>query len=193
VGVAARPGLRPSGASESISIDEISKKGGIAMKIRMTNDKDFKEIYNIINDAACAYKGIIPDDMWHEPYMTESELSIQINDGVVFLCCENEKEIQGVMGYQDKKDVFLIRHAYVRTKNRKSGIGSNLLNEIIKKIDKPILIGTWAAASWAIKFYEKNGFSLVSEQERERLLRTYWKISERQIATSVVLANSGYF
>jgi N-acetylglutamate synthase-like GNAT family acetyltransferase len=162
------------------------------VNIRSTDKNDFQQILEIINDAADAYKGIIPNDMWHEPYMSALELKEQINDGVIFLCYEEDGSIQGVMGYQNKGDVFLIRHAYVRTVCRKTGIGSKLLDIIIMKICVPILIGTWAAASWAIRFYEKNGFVQVNEQECEILLRKYWKISDRQVETSVVLANDKF-
>jgi N-acetylglutamate synthase-like GNAT family acetyltransferase len=160
--------------------------------IRMTTDEDFEEIFNIINDAAIAYKGVIPPDRWHEPYMTREELQSQIEDGVLFSCYVDDDEIVGVMGIQDKSDVALIRHAYVRTKQRKKGIGTLLLQELIKDIRKPVLIGTWKAADWAIRFYEKHGFRLVEDEEKDRLLKKYWAIPDRQIETSVVLADGKY-
>src|SRR5712672_3216950 len=120
---------------------------------------DFDEILGIINDAAIAYKGVIPPDRWHEPYMSSEELRLQIEDGVRFSCYVDNNGIVGVMGIQDKQDVNLIRHAYVRTKQRKSGIGTLLLLELINSSQKPVLIGTWKAAHWAIRFYEKHGFS----------------------------------
>jgi N-acetylglutamate synthase-like GNAT family acetyltransferase len=155
--------------------------------IRQATDEDFDEIFNIINDAAIAYKGIIPPDRWHEPYMTKEELKEQIEDGVRFSCYVDNNEIAGVMGIQDKTDVDLIRHAYVRTKQRQKGIGTLLLQELLRDSKKPILIGTWKAAQWAISFYEKHGFCLVDEQEKNRLLKKYWKIPDRQVETSVVL------
>ena len=155
--------------------------------IRKCAYEDFEAIFNIINDAAIAYKGVIPPDRWHEPYMTKEELKAQIEDGVRFSCHVDNNEIIGVMGIQDKTDVELIRHAYVRTKQRNKGIGTLLLRELIQDSTKPILIGTWKAAYWAISFYEKHGFCLVDEQEKNRLLKKYWAIPERQVETSVVL------
>jgi len=160
--------------------------------IRKGTDDDFAEILHIINDAAVAYKGVIPQDRWHEPYMTKEELREQIENGVEFSCYVEADEILGVMGIQDRTDVDLIRHAYVRTKCRNMGIGSLLLTELLKSSSKPILIGTWRAASWAIGFYEKHGFSLVEEEEKNRLLRKYWKIPDRQVETSVVLVDGKY-
>jgi N-acetylglutamate synthase-like GNAT family acetyltransferase len=160
--------------------------------IRKATDRDFAEILNIINDAAIAYKGVIPPDRWHEPYMTNAELTAQLEDGVMFSCYLDNNEIIGVMGIQDKTDVCLIRHAYVRTKQRKQGIGSRLLQELIINSQKPILIGTWKAAHWAINFYEKHGFYLVDEAEKNRLLKKYWTIPDRQVETSVVLADEKF-
>jgi len=160
--------------------------------IRKATVEDFEEIFNIINDAAIAYKGVIPPDQWHEPYMTREELKAQIEDGVGFSCYVDGDEIIGVMGIQDKGDVALIRHAYVRTKRRNSGIGTILLQDLINGATKPILIGTWKAASWAISFYEKHGFSLVGEEEKDRLLKKYWAIPDRQVETSVVLVDERY-
>lgn len=151
------------------------------------NKNDFMEIYEIINDAAKAYKSIIPEDRYHEPYMTEEELETQINQGVKFWCYKKNKVIMGVMGIQDKGEVTLIRHAYVKTMYRKSGIGSELLRQLLNTTDKPVLIGTWADASWAIDFYQKHGFRLTSSSEKEKLLRRFWNIPERQVETSVVL------
>jgi N-acetylglutamate synthase-like GNAT family acetyltransferase len=160
--------------------------------IRKATDEDFEDIFNIINDAAIAYKGVIPPDRWHEPYMTREELQSQIEDGVRFTCYVDNNEVIGVMGIQDKPDVALIRHAYVRTKQRKKGIGTLLLQELIKNAKKPILIGTWKSADWAIRFYEKHGFSLVEEEEKNHLLKKYWAIPDRQIETSVVLVDGKY-
>jgi GNAT superfamily N-acetyltransferase len=149
--------------------------------------EDFFQIHEIINDAAMAYKGIIPADRWHDPYMPEKELREQIGDGVQFWCYVEGGVMLGVMGIQDKGDVTLIRHAYVRTAARNLGIGGKLLRHLRMLTAKPILIGTWADAAWAIEFYKKQGFRLVTFEEKERLLRKYWKIPERQIETSVVL------
>ena len=158
--------------------------------IRRCTESDLQTIFEVINDAAIAYKGLIPEDRWHEPYMSAQEVRHEIQDGVVFWGFEKDGELLGVMGIQDKGDVVLIRHAYVRTRSRKLGIGENLLLHLESLTEKPILIGTWKAASWAISFYEKNGYTLVSEEDKNRLLQKYWSIPERQIETSVVLANS---
>ena len=150
---------------------------------------DFNEIYAIINDAASAYRGIIPEDRWHDPYMPEEELKKQVEEGVEFYCYQEEDKILGVMGIQLKADVTLIRHAYVRTASRSKGIGSKLLEYLRSIATTPVLIGTWADASWAIAFYERHGFRLLSTEEKNKLLRKYWSIPERQVDTSVVLAN----
>ena len=157
--------------------------------IRRCKEADFNAIFNIINDSAQAYKGIIPQDRWHEPYMSHAELRAQIDDGIVFWGVERDGHLLGVMGIQDKCQVTLIRHAYVATRAQKQGIGKKLLKHLQCMTAKPILIGTWAAASWAISFYQKNGYKLVSEEEKNHLLRTYWTIPERQVETSLVLAN----
>jgi len=153
---------------------------------------DFNEIYLIINDGASAYRGIIPADRWHEPYMTAAELKEQIDDGVQFWIYRQDDEILGVMGIQHKDPVTLIRHAYVRTKDRKKGIGSKLLQHLCDLTANPILIGTWADAKWAIEFYQKHGFRLLLEGEKNKLLQKYWTIPVRQIETSVVLASSDW-
>ncbi len=157
--------------------------------IRRCTEGDLNEMYTIINDSAQAYKGVIPDDRWHEPYMRLGELKREIEDGVQFWGFESEGDLLGVMGIQDKGEVNLIRHAYVRTRSRKAGIGTELLRYLQAMTDKPILIGTWADAAWAIRFYEKNGYRLLSRPETERLLRRYWNIPQRQVVTSVVLAS----
>lgn len=157
--------------------------------IRPCTQNDFEEILAIINDAASAYIGFIPDDCWHEPYMSRDYLRHEMDDGVNFWGLEEKNQLIGIMGIQDKTDFTLIRHAYVRTASRNKGIGSQLLNNLQNMADKTILIGTWAAATWAISFYEKNDYSLVSTEEKNRLLKKYWKIPERQIETSVVLAS----
>jgi GNAT superfamily N-acetyltransferase len=162
--------------------------------IRQCGDADFETIYEIVNDAAAAYKGVIPADRWHEPYMPREELQHEIDAGVRFWGYEEDAgkaegvALVGVMGIQDVKDVTLIRHAYVRTAQRRKGIGGKLLSHLLTLTERPILIGTWAAATWAVRFYEKHGFRLVSEEEKNRLLKKYWSIPERQVETSVVLA-----
>ena len=157
--------------------------------IRKCTDSDLKTIFDIVSDAAIAYKGVIPADRWHEPYMPLEEIRHEIEHGVIFWGFEKECDLLGVMGIQDKGDVALIRHAYVRSRSHKQGIGQNLLLHLEGLTEKSILIGTWKAASWAISFYEKNGYALVSKTEKNRLLQKYWSIPERQIETSVVLAN----
>jgi N-acetylglutamate synthase-like GNAT family acetyltransferase len=160
--------------------------------IRKCKPKDFKAIYNIINDAAGAYKGIIPSDRWKYPYMPEDELKHEIDEGVIFWGYEEDGKLIGVMGIQEVRDVTLIRHAYVTTGRRNQGVGSSLLQSLLKKTVKPVLIGTWADAHWAIRFYEKHGFRLVSNDEKNMLLKRYWEIPERQVETSVVLVDEKY-
>ena len=156
--------------------------------IRRCGKDDFETINAIINDAAEAYSGVIPGDRFKEPYMSKEELQHEMDEGVVFWGYEEDGELVGVMGIQHIKDVTLIRHAYVRTAKRSQGIGSQLLSFLRRQTTHPILIGTWADAIWAISFYEKHGFHLVSPEEKKRLLKTYWSIPERQVETSVVLA-----
>ncbi|HYA15400.1 MAG TPA: GNAT family N-acetyltransferase [Syntrophales bacterium] len=157
--------------------------------IRPCNESEFETMYDIINDAAEAYRGIIPADRWQEPYMSKDELRHEVDDGVVFWGYEENGELLGVMGIQDVRDVTLMRHAYVRTARRNQGIGGKLLSILREKTARPVLIGTWAAAVWAVRFYEKHGFRLVSTEEKNRLLKKYWSIPERQVETSVVLAD----
>jgi len=158
--------------------------------IRKYTPQDLSGICAIINEAAQAYKGVIPEDRWHEPYMPIDELRCEIDDGVEFWGYEEAGDLLGVMGLQDRGDLYLIRHAYVRTTHQDRGIGTKLLRYLEQMTDKPILIGTWADATWAIQFYQKNGYRLLSRSETEGLLKRYWRIPERQVVTSVVLANS---
>jgi len=144
----------------------------------------------IINQAALAYKGVIPPDCWQEPYMPEEELRAEILAGVEFWGCEAQGRLLGVMGRQDLGEVTLIRHAYVDPLAQRRGVGSRLLSHLRKAIPTPVLVGAWAAAWWAIRFYEKHGFKLVPPGEKDRLLRTYWTVSARQVETSVVLADA---
>jgi N-acetylglutamate synthase-like GNAT family acetyltransferase len=155
--------------------------------IRQCYDTDFETIYEIINDAAQAYKGVIPKDLWKEPYMSKDELRREIDEGVVFWGYEEGGRLLGVMGIQHVQDVDLIRHAYVRRAKHNQGIGDRLLSRLRRQAVRQILIGTWADVRWAIHFYEKHGFHLVPPEEKDRLLKKYWSISERQIETSVVL------
>ena len=158
--------------------------------IRRCDERDFELIWSIINDGAQAYKGVIPADCWTEPYMSRDELRLEMEDGVTFWGYQEDDGLQGVMGIQRVKDVTLIRHAYVRTDNRRRGIGGRLLSHLLKLADGPVLIGTWADAVWAIRFYEKHGFHVVTPEQKERLLRRYWSVPDRQAAVSVVLADS---
>jgi N-acetylglutamate synthase-like GNAT family acetyltransferase len=159
------------------------------LRIRKSAPADTAAILAIINDAAQAYRGVIPADRWHEPYMPADQLEKEIAAGVAFWVAEEDGRVLGVMGIQDKGDVALVRHAYVSTALRRKGVGSKLLRHVEGLTAKPILIGTWASASWAIDFYRRNGFTVVSDEEKDRLLRTYWSIPARQIETSVVLAD----
>ena len=158
--------------------------------IRRCDDRDFELIWTIVNDGAQAYKGIIPTDRWAEPYMPADKLRHEIADGVVFWGCEDAGTLIGVMGLQKVQDVTLIRHAYVASGSQKRGIGGLLLSHLQGLTTDPLLVGTWADAAWAIRFYEKHGFQLVGPAEKDRLLRKYWAIPERQIETSVVLADA---
>jgi N-acetylglutamate synthase-like GNAT family acetyltransferase len=157
--------------------------------IRHCDDRDFELIWTIINDGAQAYKGIIPADHWTEPYMSREKLRHEIGQGVVFWGYEEDGSLIGVMGIQGVQDVTLIRHAYVRTGSQKRGVGARLLSHLQGLANGPVLIGTWADAVWAIHFYERYGFQLVDPREKERLLKMYWTVPERQIETSVVLAD----
>jgi len=145
---------------------------------------------DIVNDAAVAYRGHIPADRWHEPYMPLEELRSEIAAGVRFLGVERAGALLGIMGSQEVKDVTLIRHAYVRTSERGHGLGTLLLKQLLATTTRPVLIGTWRAATWAISFYERHGFQVVGDEEKNRLLNRYWTVPDRQIETSVVLADA---
>lgn len=157
--------------------------------VRRCGVGDRAAMFAIVNDAAEAYRGIIPADRWHDPYMPMAELDGEIAAGVDFWGYQRGGELHGVMGLQPVKDVTLIRHAYVRTSHRRHGIGGILLRHLLARTEGTVLIGTWAAAAWAIDFYRKHGFRLTATTEKDRLLRTYWTIPDRQIETSVVLTN----
>ena len=158
--------------------------------IRRCTARDFDLIHAIINDGARAYKGIIPADRWTEPYMSTHQLQHEINEGVIFWGYQDNGQLSGVMGIQPVRDVTLIRHAYVLSTSQKQGIGARLLAHLRELATGPVLIGTWADATWAIRFYEKHGFQIVSAAEKDQLIKTYWSISARQVETSVVLADA---
>lgn len=160
--------------------------------IRKCDERDFEAMYAIVNDAAQAYRGVIPADRWNDPYMPREELRDEIRDGIVFWGYESGGRLIGIMGIQDRGEVSLIRHAYVATAERRKGIGGLLLDELMRRSDRALLVGTWADAVWAVRFYEKHGFRLVSVEEKDRLLKKYWDIPPRQIETSVVLAEGSY-
>ena len=159
--------------------------------IRACDSRDIAAIERIVNDAALAYRGVIPADCWHEPYMPRAELDAEIAAGVRFWGWEDVGALVGVMGMQDVKDATLIRHAYVESRAQRRGIGSALMDALVPLAKGRLLVGTWAAARWAIRFYERHGFRLVTPAEKDRLLDTYWTIPERQRDTSVVLAHGG--
>jgi N-acetylglutamate synthase-like GNAT family acetyltransferase len=158
--------------------------------IRRCTDSDTGAIEAIVNEAAGAYRGVIPADRWHEPYMPRAALLAEIAAGVEFWGFEEDGRLVGVMGLQDVKDVTLIRHAYVRTGLQGRGIGGELMRALVARTGRPLLVGTWAAAHWAIRFYERHGFHLVAAAEKDRLLDTYWSIPQRQREASVVLRRS---
>ncbi len=161
--------------------------------IRRCLDNEFDTIYEIINDGAKAYKGVIPDDQWHEPYMSKSVLQQQIKEGVDFWGFDKNGTLCGVMGIQQLGDVTLIRHAYVCTSEQRRGIGGQLLELLREQSDKPFLIGMWMEATWAIEFYKKHGFQRIPKDRISGLLEKYWTISKRQVETSTVLADDKWF
>ncbi len=160
--------------------------------IRLCTEKDVGTMVEIINGSARAYEGHIPQDCYHQPYMPEDELLSEIADGVTFYGYHDGNLLVAVMGIQDKGPVVLIRHAYTRSGERGKGIGSRLLDHLLEMTTKPVLVGTWRDAEWAIRFYQKHGFRLVGAEEKNALLRTYWSISQRQVETSVVLVDEKY-
>ena len=157
--------------------------------IRQSDEADAAAILAIVNAAAQAYRGVIPADRWHEPYMPAEELATEIADGVIFWVAEEEGRLLGAMGIQDKGEVALVRHAYVAPGVQRKGVGTSLLRHVQGLTRKPVLIGTWADASWAIEFYRRNGFAVVPDGHRDSLLLRYWSIPARQVETSVVLAD----
>lgn len=158
------------------------------MTLRDCTAADADAIASVINEAAAAYRGVIPADCWHEPYMPRQELDDEIAAGVRFAgAFDEDGTLLAVMGLQQVEDVSLIRHAYTRTAAQGRGIGAALLAHLQGRTERPVLVGTWKAATWAIRFYERHGFELVDEAEKTRLLRRYWRVPPRQIETSVVL------
>ena len=162
--------------------------------IRKLTNAHLHAILNVVNDAANAYKGKIPADRWKEPYMPAQELKEEIQSGVQFYGYRENNNLLAVMGIQPVNDVTLIRHAYTLTSHQRQGVGEKLLNHllVLARTDR-ILVGTWETVQWAIKFYEKHGFKLLSRQETNRLLKKYWDIPERQVETSVVLEHKRQF
>ncbi|MGE0860699.1 MAG: GNAT family N-acetyltransferase [Gammaproteobacteria bacterium] len=160
--------------------------------IREASPSDQAAILSVINDGASAYRGVIPPDRWREPYMSEDELRSEIEAGVQFSCFLEETDLVGVMGVQDRGAVVLIRHAYIRTQARRRGIGAQLLTALTQKTTKPVLIGTWKVATWAIDFYVKHGFAVLPDNQARTLLERYWRVPVRQMETSVVLANASF-
>jgi GNAT superfamily N-acetyltransferase len=161
--------------------------------MRRCDEQDFDAIWAIINDGAQVYRGVIPEDRWTDPYMSREKLQHEINQGVVFWGYQDNGMLAAVMGLQQVQDVTLIRHAYVRRDSQKQGIGSQLLSHLRELTNDPVLIGTWADAGWAIRFYERHGFRMVSREDKDRLLKKYWNIPKRQVETSVVLADAAWW
>lgn len=159
------------------------------LRVRESRETDLSVMLAIINDAAQAYRGVIPADRWREPYMSLDEMEEEMATGVAFWVVEEESLLLGVMGIQDKGQVALVRHAYVAPRMQRKGVGSRLLRHVEGLADKPMLVGTWADASWAIEFYRRNGFTTVPYRQKNALLRKFWSIPPRQIETSVVLAD----
>ena len=158
--------------------------------IRPCGPDDFDAVDAIVNDAAAAYEGVIAPDCWHRPYMSRDELRREIEAGVAFWGWETDGGLGAVMGLQQVDDVALIRHAYTRPGHQGRGHGTALLEHLRRRTTSPMLVGTWRAAGWAVRFYERHGFRLVSAEDKDRLLRRYWTVSPRQIEESVVLADA---
>jgi GNAT superfamily N-acetyltransferase len=161
--------------------------------IRRCDATELDEVRSVINDAADAYRGVIAADRWKDPYMSAEELRHEVDAGVVFWGVFEAGRLVGVMGLQHVADVALIRHAYTRSASQGTGIGTALLAHLAAQTDRPILVGTWSAATWAIRFYQRHGFTLVTGPRKDALLKRYWTISQRQIEDSVVLADVRWF
>jgi GNAT superfamily N-acetyltransferase len=158
------------------------------VNIRPCREDEREAILAIVNAAAEAYRGVIPADRWHEPYMSSEELAGEIDAGIEFQGYEEDGELLGVIGIQPLRGVDLIRHAYVAPGSQRKGIGGALLEHASSAATQQLLVGTWATADWAIRFYRRHGFELLSRERGAELLRAYWTIPDRQIETSVVLA-----
>jgi GNAT superfamily N-acetyltransferase len=156
--------------------------------IRRCRDDERTAILAIVNAAAEAYRDVIPADRWHEPYMTLREFDSEIAAGVTFWGYEVDGALVGIIGIQSVREVDLIRHAYVSPGSQRRGVGGALLEHLARATTRPMLVGTWSAADWAIRFYHRHGFELVSPERTASLLKSYWTIPDRQIETSVVLA-----
>lgn len=161
--------------------------------IRPFTPADLPAVLEVINDAAEAYRNVIVPECWHDPYMSLAELNREISGGVEFWCAEEDGRIAGVMGIQDVADVTLIRHAYVRTASRRRGVGGALLAHLKTRLRRPALVGTWAAATWAIRFYERHGFRLLAPGRHGVILRRYWKLADQHTDTSVALGDADWF
>jgi GNAT superfamily N-acetyltransferase len=182
------PGPGPRKDSDGVDADIDEELRWTMSRVRRCRDDERDEMLRIVNLAAEAYQGVIPADRWREPYMPTDELDEEIAAGVVFWGYESEGELLGVMGIQAVRDVDLIRHAYVMPGRQRGGVGSELLEHLVCLSTQRLLVGTWAAAEWAIGFYRRHGFELVTPAQKTALLRSYWRIPERQVETSVVLA-----
>lgn len=161
--------------------------------IRQCQTAEFDDVYAVINDAAAAYRGVIAVDCWKDPYMSREELRREIDESVLFWGWFEGGHLAAVMGLQSVGDVALIRHAYTRTASQGNGMASALLAHVRCRADRPLLVGTWKAATWAVRFYQHHGFRLVASQQKEALLQRYWTVPERQIEESVVLADERWF
>lgn len=169
---------------------DLSKGAGDTGIIRSCTPADFNAMLAIINDAAMAYRGVIPEDCWRDPYMQAGDLTREMAADIRFAGYEHAGTLIGVTGTQPVQDVTLIRHAYVSTRAQRQGVGAALLQHLRARTDRPILIGTWAAAKWAIRFYEKQGFRVIEGAKKNALLKKYWTVPDRQIDASVVLADA---
>lgn len=169
---------------------DLSKSAGDTGFVRSCTAADFNAMLAIINDAAMAYRGVIPEDCWHDPYMQAGDLTREIAADIRFAGYEQAGTLIGVTGTQPVQDVTLIRHAYVSTRAQRLGVGTALLQHLRARTDRPILIGTWAAAKWAIQFYERQGFQLIDGAKKNALLKKYWTVPDPQIDASVVLADA---
>lgn len=157
--------------------------------IRLCDENDFKSIYEVINDGAQAYRGVIPNELWREPFVSRDYLQSEIESGVRFKGFEQNNSLLAVMGTQEMDDVVLIRHSYVRTAYRRNGLGSKLLSNHLSEARLPVLVGCLKTMTWAISFYEKHGFSVVSDKLRDELRARYWSLPEAHVRQSVVLVD----